>query len=73
MAGKFLDCVFSAGGDVSKASDKDKDDGAVCCDTPLPNRKGGSRLSAEGRRGISLVVWPFNIPGRRGTNFFFVS
>lgn len=71
MAGKFFERIFSPGGDDSKASDKDNDDGAICCTTPLPNRKGGSWLSAEVRRGISPVVWPFNSPGRRATNFFF--
>lgn len=73
MPGMLLDCGLSDGGDDSKASDRDKDDGTVCCGTPPPNRKGGSRLSAEERRGISLVVWPFVIPGLRGMNFFFVS
>lgn len=50
MAGRFLDCVVSDGGESTKASDKDKDDDdTVCFDIPLPNRKAGSRLSTDGR------------------------
>lgn len=67
---KFRTWVFSTGGDDSNASDNDRDDGAVFCDIPLPNWKGGSWLSTEERRGSALVVLAFNSPGRRGTNFF---
>ena len=45
----FLDTVFSDGGDSTKASDNDNVDGAMDFETPLPNRKGGSWLSTDGR------------------------